>query len=482
MEKEDLKKAKEKREKVSSRSVILTQSGEEYALTPEVADVQNDPLLKSFALRELGELEAEKKSPPHIDIMRHHELVDYEPSADIGHFRFYPNGALIKNLLEDLAEDIAINKLGATRIETPVLFRTEKKDIAEQAASFHERDYRIALDDRQLLLRFAGDFGLFSMMKDSRATYKHLPIRIYEISPSFRLEQSGECSGLKRLRAFTMPDIHCFCGDLESALEEYAKLYKFYDHILNEAQLPFAVAFRTIEDFWENKKQYLVDRLKDSKKDGLIEILKEMKHYWNLKHEFNYIDSSGDGVQLSTVQLDVSDSERYGLSYIAEDDTRKPFTIVHSSVGSIERIIGAILEERGKEIQRGEKPTLPYWLAPTQLRLIPLNDQYVEFCERLANELSKVRTDVDDRAEKVGKKVRYAEREWVPAYTVIGEKEATSGLYDLRTRGRELKDKQGEYDLNRLKRILDESQGKRPFRKSYLPRRVSRQLKFKSNY
>lgn len=260
MEEESFDERRLKRESVGSRKIILRVDGSEE--TPfDYYRSDADPLLKAFVQRDFGINSSSIPSPTHIDVMQNHELVNYEPASDIGHFRFAPKGALMKDLLEDLAEDIAIRRLGAVKIHTPLLYRAEQPDIADQAASFHERDYKVDLGDRQLILRFAGDFGLFSMMKDAKTSHRNLPVRVYEISSSFRFEKSGECSGLKRLRAFTMPDIHCFCGDMNQALEEYASLYKFYDSLLKEADLPFAVAFRVVDEFWKEHKDFLESRI-----------------------------------------------------------------------------------------------------------------------------------------------------------------------------------------------------------------------------
>ncbi|MDD5133763.1 MAG: His/Gly/Thr/Pro-type tRNA ligase C-terminal domain-containing protein [Candidatus Nanoarchaeia archaeon] len=479
----DYKSAKNRREKVQSRTIILKQDGFEKPLENYNLDSEKDSQLKVFLKRESGAEIENIEAPQHIKIMQQQELIDYEPSSDIGHFRFYPKGTLMKNLIEDLAEDIAINKLGAIKIETPLLYRAETPDIAEQAASFHERDYRVKLEDRELLLRFAGDFGLFSMMKDAKLTYKNLPLRVYEISNSFRFEQSGELSGLKRLRAFTMPDIHCFCKNFESGLEEYAKLHKFYDHLLHETELPFALAFRTVEDFWSQNKKFILDRLKESKKDGLVEILKDMKHYWNLKNEFQYIDNNEDNVQLSTVQLDISDSKRYGLGYVDSDNQKKPMVIVHSSMGSVERILSAIFEERAREMKRGQKPTFPYWLSPTQLRLIPVNPTFIRYCENILSEFKGIRVDIDDRDESVGKKVRSAEKEWIPAYAVIGEIESASNLYNLKLRGKEFSNCLGEkLTTTEINKLLLNAQGEKPYRDSYLNKKVSKKIRFGSLY
>ncbi|MDI6884392.1 MAG: threonyl-tRNA synthetase editing domain-containing protein, partial [Hadesarchaea archaeon] len=260
-----------------SKRIVLTPDGKEHELDLSNPDacppLARDPLLRQFVLsEELGRKPGEE--PAHVKLMRRLELVDYEPASDAGHFRFYPNGALIKSLLEDLAVQLA-NELGASKIETPVLYRADEPDIAEQAARFYQKDYKIKLPNRLLLLRFAGDFGLFKMMRDTVMSYKQMPVRIFELSPSYRLEQSGECVGLKRLRAFTMPDVHCFCRDLKQGVEEYERLFRSYTKMTDAMEVEYVVAFRVLEDFYEQNRALFVRLVKSVKRPALIELLPE---------------------------------------------------------------------------------------------------------------------------------------------------------------------------------------------------------------
>lgn len=427
-------------EGVQSRRIVLTPEGEEHELDLSNVDacvplVKNPSLRQLVLSEELGKKCGEE--PAHIKLMRRLELVDYEPASDSGHFRFYPNGALIKGLLEDRAVQLA-EEMGASRIETPVLYRADEPDIAEQATKFRQKDYKIKLPNKLLLLRFAGDFGLFKIMKNTGMSHRQLPIRIFELSPSFRLEQSGECVGLKRLRAFTMPDIHCFCKDLVQGMEEYERLFRAYAKIFNAMGADFVVAFRVVEDFYRQNKDFVIKLLKAVKRPALIELLAERKHYWVLKHEFQVIDSVGGNAQLATVQLDLEDSERYGIQYVDESGQKRGCIILHSSMGSIERWIYAMLEEAAKAQKAGKVPALPLWLSPTQVRLIPLADRHLKVCKKMEEELEKhrIRVDVDDRGETVGKKVRDAEREWVHYILVLGDKEIKRKSFPVRARGR----------------------------------------------
>ena len=284
------------------------------------------------------------------------------------------------------------------------------------------------------MLRFAGDFGLFRMMKDATVSYRSLPLRIYEFSKSFRLEQRGELTGLKRLRAFHMPDVHCFVKDIDSGWEEYMHLYKHYSDLADATGVEYAVAFRIVDEFYEKYKQNIVELLRYSKRPALIEVLSEMKHYWAVKHEFNGIDSTGGALQLSTVQLDVADAERYGIVYVDEDGKRKGCIICHSSIGSIERWMYVLLEEALKQ----QKPSFPFWLAPTQIRLIPVGESFQKDCEDILNAID-ARVDIDDTDDSVGKEIRNAEREWINMIIVVGEKERSSGQFPVRLRSGEMK-------------------------------------------
>jgi threonyl-tRNA synthetase len=426
-------------EREPSEYLVITPDGREHELDLEDVDsckaLKDQPDLKQFILsEELGQKPG--KEPPHIKLMRKLELADYEPASDTGHLRFYPKGAFIRRMLEDLADQLA-REVGASPIETPVLYKADEPDIREQATRFYQKDYKIRLPNRTLLLRFAGDFGLFKIMKNTTMSHRQLPVRIYELSPSYRLEQSGECVGLKRLRAFTMPDLHCFCRDLKQGLKEYKQLFEIYTKLVDAMKVDYVVAFRVVKDFYEDNKKFVAGLLKKVKRPALIELLPERKHYWVMKHEFQEVDSVGGNGQLSTVQLDLEDSERYGIFYVDEKGEKRGCTILHSSMGSIERWIYAMLEEAAKQIKAKAPPSLPLWLAPTQVRLVPVGDRHLKFCEKLADRLSraKVRADIDDRDATVSKRVREAEREWISNIVVVGDKELNVKKLPVRVRG-----------------------------------------------
>jgi len=462
-----------------NKFLVLTQEGAEIPL--DLSDPKTFTSLKIEApLMQLIKNEAgvkgERDAPGHIKIMKKLELVDYEPASDVGHFRFYPKGTIVKDSLEEFAYQIAVKELHAFKIETPFLYRMDEPDIAEQASKFREKDYRLMVDNKEFCLRFAGDFGLFRMMKGVTMSYKQLPLRIYELSPSFRLEQSGECVGLKRLRNFTMPDLHCFCVNLAQGQSEYTELFSKYTKLTQSMEIDYAVAFRVVKDFYEQHKDWFVSLLKIADKPALIELLPEMKHYWIMKHEYQAIDAAGGNTQLVTVQLDIEDAARYGIEYTDETGAKRGCIILHSSLGSIERWMGAILEQAAKEQQKGKVPKLPVWLAPTQVRILPVSSNYVKFAADIASKLLEegFRVEVDDREESVSKKIRDAEVDWIPYILVVGEKEASSETLAVRVRGEGVKTVTGDELISMIK----DSIGGRPCRPSYLPLMLSMKPRF----
>jgi threonyl-tRNA synthetase len=434
------------------------------------------PLIKRLIMNEKG-LKPEKGAPPHIRLMQRLELVDYEPASDVGHFKFLPKGALIKHLLEELAMDIAVNDVEAMVVETPMIYRLSVPEIAEQASRFLERDYRFEIDNEEFTLRFAGDFGLFSMMKKVTMSYRQLPLRVYELSHSFRLERRGECVGLRRLRGFTMPDIHCFCADLEQGKEEFANLLKKYMRLVKSMKVDCVIVLRAVESFFLENEEWFSSLARDVGEPLLIEVLPAMRHYWVVKEEHQFIDSLGGNAQLCTVQLDVEDSERYGIKFVDKDGSKRGCIIVHSSMGSIERWIYALLEQAEKDKASGKPPMLPVWLSPTQVRVVPVSSEYLEEALKIADEIERasIRVDVDDRDESVPRKIRDAEVEWVPFIVVVGEKEVKEGLLSVRVRE---KRETITMRLVELIELIGKECADKPKAKLWLPKRLSLRPKF----
>jgi threonyl-tRNA synthetase len=279
------------------------------------------------------------------------------------------------------------------------------------------------------------------MVSDFQLSYKNLPYKLYELTRySFRREQSGELVGLRRLRAFTMPDCHAFCKDMPQAIDEFRKRFDLSREVLSGLGIEendYETGIRFTEDFYNKNKELIKQMVSKVGKPVLVEMWKEKFFYFVLKWEFNFVDDLGRASALSTDQIDVENAKRYGITFTDEKNEQQYPIILHNSPsGAVERVIYALLEKFAKQVKDGKRPQFPLWLAPIQVRLIPLKDDFLEFSSDLANKLTEqnIRVDIDDRNDTIGKRIRDAEKEWISYVLVIGEREVNSSSLSVRDR------------------------------------------------
>ncbi|MEK6940406.1 MAG: threonine--tRNA ligase [Nanoarchaeota archaeon] len=438
--------------------------------------------LEKFAQYELAKVRAVNQEPPHVRLMRKLELVDYEPGSDPGNLRYYPKGRLIKSLLEQFTTEKMID-YGAMEIESPIMYDYEHPSLKSYMNRFPARQYTIQTPNKKVFLRFAACFGQFLMQRDAQTSYKHLPTRLYELTRySFRAEQHGELTGLRRLRAFTMPDCHAFCADIEQAKEEMLKRLEVSRQLQGEIGFDFRndfeFAIRVTKEFYGKNKEFVNSLVKKWNKPTLLEIWDKKFFYFILKYEWNYVDNLDKAATLTTDQIDVENAKRYGITYIDSNGKKQFPLILHlSPTGAIERVLYALLERAAKEEKDGKVPTLPLWLSPTQVRLIPVSlEKHKGITDKMMEQFQEanIRVDIDDNGESIGKRIREAELEWVPYIIVIGDKEK-DGTITVRKRGiKEQKDMKVE---SLIKEIEREVKGK-PFKKLPLPRYLSKRIRF----
>ncbi|MEM0133878.1 MAG: threonine--tRNA ligase [Thermoplasmatales archaeon] len=437
---EEISEAIKQEEKVRSTWYILTPEGD---LIPRAEfNDQGNENLKQFADYEITKVRTYQQVPPHIKLMQKLQLVDYEPGSDQGNMRFYPNGRLIKSLLERYVTERTV-AFGAIEVETPIMYDYDHPALKEYLNRFPSRHYIVKSDDKEFFLRFSADFGQFLLMSDATVSYKQLPFRFYEITRySFRRELSGELTGLKRLRAFTMPDMHTMCADLDQAKEEFKRQFDFCMSVLDGIGIEkgsYEAAIRMTEEFWQGNSDFIKFLVRTFGKPVLIEMWSFRYAYFDPKFEFNIVDSMGKATALSTVQMDHENGKRYNMTYIDANSNRQFPIILHDSPsGAIERVIYALLEQAAETEKDGKTPSLPLWLSPTQVRFIPLADRHLNRCIEVSQMMNErgIRADVDDTDSSLSKKVRNAEQNWVPFVCVIGDREMESGKLAVRIRGK----------------------------------------------
>jgi len=472
------------------RFSIIDHEGKEHEITPDNWRDKRElwerkgrySLLKQFVENELEGRAGSGRAPHHIEYMRRLELVDYAPESDIGHMKWYPNGTLIK----DLIMDYALNKIalpwGAVKIQNPLIYRADIEAIRKLQGEFHERDYMIREEDKELVLRFASDPGAFPFVQRMGFTYKQMPVKVYEEAICFRKEQKGELTGLMRARNFWMTDQHALCVSEEQAKEEYERLTVMFAKLMDDtvAGEHWVLGFEMVEDFYERYKEFLRSMIKKVGVPAFFKLMKEMTHYYAFKNEFQSVFSDGINLQISTVQWDVKNGERFNLTYVDRDGSKKPVPIIihASSFGSIERALASLLERAEWMKVNGTQPTLPLWLSPEQVRVMPVNPQaHLELALRIAREISSsgVRVGVDDRDMSLSRRVMEAKTRWIPYIVVVGDKEAATETVPVTIReGTKIgEDKTERMTVKELARSVRAKVDGFPFRPSYLPMQLS---------
>jgi len=438
--------------------------------------------LKKFSQYEIKKTRAVTQMPPHVPLMKRLEIADYEQGSDPGNLRWYPKGRLIKSLLEQFVTSEMI-AYGAMEVETPVMYDYNHPSLSDYLNRFPARQYLLQSEDKNLFLRFAACFGQFLMVHDTQFSYRQMPLKLYELTRySFRREKSGEICGLRRLRAFTMPDCHAFCTNLEQAKEEFKTRFNLCISVLGSIGLQkddYEIAIRFTKDFYEENKDFIADLAGILDKPVLAEVWNERIFYFRLKWDANFIDNQNKAAALSTDQIDVENAKRYEITYVNEKGEKHNPLILHCSPsGAIERCVYALLEKAYKEQQTGKLPMLPLWLSPTQVRLIPISDNFTEKAAKIANKIAAhcIRVDIDDRTSTLPKRIRDAEMEWVPYIIVVGQRELESEV--LAVRDREVHGKVQKMKLDELiLKISGKVKGK-PFKPLPLPLNLSKRPQF----
>jgi threonyl-tRNA synthetase len=438
--------------------------------------------LEKFSKYEIAKVRASQQMPPHVTLMKRLEIADYEQGSDPGNIRWYPKGRLIKSLLEQYVTARMI-AYGAMEVETPIMYDFNHPSLADYLNRFPARQYLLKSEDKELFLRFAACFGQFLMMHDTQFSYRQMPLKLYELTRySFRREKSGEVVGLRRLRAFTMPDCHAFCTDLEQAKQEFKTRFDLCLSVLNDIGLSkddYEVAIRFSKDFYEEHKDFITEVAKNFGKPLLSEVWTERFFYFILKWEANFVDNQDKAAALSTDQIDVENAKRYEITYVDEKGEKQYPLILHCSPsGAIERCVYALLEKAYREQQKGTLPMLPLWLSPTQVRTIPMSDQFIGKVEEIAKQIAEhcIRVDIDDRVFTLQKRVREAETEWVPYVIVVGQRELESGVLAVRDR-----ENHGKVQTMTIEELIAKVMGKlegKPFKPLPLPLYLSKRPQF----
>ena len=471
-------KGKEKKKvrkwKIPKPEYLILKVNGETADPKEYEFGKDEEDIRTLVEKEVFKKEAAGGEPRIIAILNRFGF-EWEPSSDSGHMRYSPKAALMVELAGDYAWQ-SVNELNIPSflIKGTNLFNLNVPAIREHADLFGERLYTIRVDNEEFILKYAACFQQFSMLKDWMISYKHIPFGMFEIADSYRLEQSGETLLGFRLRRFYMPDYHVFCRDLEQAKDMTLKVHEKIHEKVRELGNHYVSLYNLTKSFFEKNRKFMKELVRVDEKPALLHFVPEGKYYWVINVEYHITDELKRSREIATVQIDMGNAKRFGIKYTNESSEESYPSILHTAViGGIERYLYTVFDAALKQ----HVPSLPLWLAPTQVRIIPISDKFIEDAKKTVDAIEKqcVRVDIDDRPLTMQKKVREAEIEWINYVIVIGQREIDSDILPVRDR------QIGKIRNMRLQQLIDEIKKKtvdKPFQSLTLPRELSKRPQF----
>lgn len=468
-------------EEVSRRSI----EKKYYILTPEGSLIKPEEYIfidKDLDLKILVEKEVFRKEQEGGQGRVQYYLkkfgFEWEEYSDRGHLRYEPHATLILEAVSLYSWRVA-NSLGIPifRVHGTNMFSLIAEPIRQHAELFGERMYEIKMDTDRFVLRFAACHQQFSILKDWILSYRDLPIGMFEIADSYRYEQRGELVLGFRLRRFHMPDLHILTRSLEEA-EKIALIVR--DKIVEEARKigrEYLAIYNVTEDYLNMHFNSLINFVKREGRPVLLVVYPAGIYYWVINVEYIIIDELSRPREIATWQIDIGNAKRFNIKYVDENNVDHYPVIIHTAIiGSIERYIYMVFDKIAHDEAKGMPPTMPFWISPIQVRLIPISKDYMEYVNKIASILIDhgIRVDIDDRDESLGKKIRDSGIEWIPYVVVIGEREFKTNTLNVRIRRNGI---QKTLTLDEFINILEEEMKGYPKIESTLPLYLSKRPK-----
>ena len=345
---------------------------------------------------------------------------------------FLPKGMVLKNTLLDYWRE-SHNKAGYVEISTPIMLSRHLWETSGHWDHYKENMYTTVIDETDFAIKPMNCPGGILVYKSEPRSYRDLPLRMGELGLVHRHEKSGQLHGLMRVRCFTQDDAHIFMTP-EQIRDEIKGVARLIDSVYQLFGFKYHVELSTrpedsmgSDEAWEIATEGLSGALDDL---GLDYVVNEGDGaFYGPKIDFHLEDSIGRTWQCGTIQLDFQLPLRFDCEYIGADgEKHRPIMIHRVAFGSIERFIGILIEHFA-----GAFPT---WLAPVQVKVLPISEKYMDYANKVMNDLKDagIRTEIDDRAEKIGYKIREARLQKIPYMLVVGAKEEEEGKVSVRSR------------------------------------------------
>jgi len=398
----------------------------------------------------------EAKKRDHRKLGRELELFAFSEKVGSGLPLWLPKGAMLRERLQQFLQKAQMDS-GYLPVVTPHIGSKQLYVTSGHWEKYGKDSFRpitTPQEGEEFMLKPMNCPHHCEIYKSSPRSYKDLPLRLAEFGTVYRYEQSGELHGLTRVRGFTQDDAHLFCRP-EQVKEEFKKVIDLVLYVftsLDFENFTAQVSLRDKEDRskyigdehnWAIAEQAIIEAATEKGLNTTIEYGEAA--FYGPKLDFMVKDALGRSWQLGTIQVDYNLPERFELEYVDSDNTRKRPVMIHRApFGSLERFIAVLLEHCGGD--------LPLWLTPVQVKVLSISDKYEEYTNKVYNALKDagIRAELDDRSEKIGRKIRDTELMKVPYMLIIGEKEMADGKVAVR------KHKEGDKGSVPLQEFIDD--------------------------
>jgi threonyl-tRNA synthetase len=390
-----------------------------------------------------------------LELARQNDHRRLGPQLDLFHFSerspgsplWHPKGMVIWQQLEKIrARENA--KRGYLEVRTPIIYDAETFVISGHFPKYEDLMFKLEVDEHQWAMKAMNCPGHMLLFGSKLRSYRELPVRYAEPTPLHRNELTGTLHGLLRVRMVTQDDAHIFCTE-EQIQDEIAGVVAYARYLYELFDMTASAELSTrpdnklgTDEQWDMTEAALEEALKLN--NIRYEVAAGEGAFYGPKIDLHMEDVLGRKWQMGTIQLDSQMPSRFGLTYVGRDNREHPLYVIHRALyGSFERFIGILIEHYGG--------AFPFWLAPVQLRVIPVGEDHREAAHQLAERLGEYRVEVDERDETVGKRIRDAEVEKIPYVIVYGDKESDEALAVRRHGG-----DQSTLSLKRLRADLAE--------------------------
>ncbi|MFH0734352.1 MAG: threonine--tRNA ligase [bacterium] len=374
----------------------------------------------------------EAKKRDHRKLGKQLDLFSIHDEAGAGLVYWHPKGARIRHEIEKFWKEAHFNN-GYELVYSPHVGKSWLWETSGHLVNYKENMYApITIDEQDYYIKPMNCPFHILMYKTDKRSYRDLPLRWAELGTVYRYEKSGVLHGLLRVRGFTQDDAHIFCTQ-EQIEDEIIEVIRFCMYMWNSfgfENLKFYVATKPEkavgeDSLWEKATASLINAL--NKENLPYELDEAGGAFYGPKIDIKIKDAINREWQMSTIQFDFNLPERFDMSYIGEDGKEhRPFMVHRALLGSLERFFGVLVEHYGG--------SFPMWLAPIQVAVVPISQNYFEYAEKVTNELKKsnIRVTLDKRNEKIGYKIRDWETQKVPYMLVLGEKEQSGNFISVR--------------------------------------------------